>query len=113
MVSLNYTHRKTVKFAVQVRVAQIDRIEAQLPRSIALIDRHALITSTFWHDLQALPRAVKTLSASIEHQPIELVAVESKMQLQLCRRHNNKLKLAIDRLLMYSRSVEWKLAPNA
>jgi hypothetical protein len=40
MVVLNYPPPKTVESALQVRVAQIDRIEAQLPQPNVIVVRY-------------------------------------------------------------------------
>jgi hypothetical protein len=59
-VVLNYCPGKTVDFALQVRVAQIDRIKAQLPQQIALVDRRKLKLDRFTHILHQY-RSISTI----------------------------------------------------
>jgi PAS domain S-box-containing protein len=105
--NLDITDRKTVESALQVRVAQIDRIETQLQQTIASVEQRDLeldrFTYSVSHDLKAPLRAVKNLSEWIEDDLSESIAIESKMQLQLLRTRVNKMESAIDGLLQYSR----------
>jgi PAS domain S-box-containing protein len=105
--NLDITDRKTIESALQVRVAQIDRIETQLQQTIASVERSDLeldrFTYSISHDLKAPLRAVKNLSEWIEDDLSESIEIESKRQLQLLRTRVTKMESAIDGLLQYSR----------
>ena len=105
--NLDITDRKTVESALQVRVAEIDRIETQLQQTIASVKHRDLeldrFTYSVSHDLKAPLRAVKNLSEWIEDDLSESIANESKKQLQLLRTRVDKMASTIDGLLQYSR----------